>query len=161
MSPVLAPRRVSVALVVTVVPCTITSMHAEKVGKRERLIERAGELAQSGEHADRRIRRRRQHFMNDRLAAGLADIKVGERAADVDADLEAPRSRCWSRHPQSPSRSVLARIDVDHHRHRRIAGGAALEQAAAAAADDQFLDQLDDRAQPVGPCGWPQTSEQP
>src|ERR1700693_4702417 len=84
--------------------------------------------------------------MYDRLAAGLADIKVGERAADVDADLEAPRC-CWSSHSQFPAMSVLARIDVDHHRHRRIPAGPALEQAAAAAADDQFLDQFNDRAQ--------------
>ena len=85
---------------------------AEKVGERERCIERAGQLAQSGEHADRRIRRCRQHLMNDRLAAGLADIKVGERAADVDADLEAPRC-CWSRHPQS-----LKRVSACAYRRR-------------------------------------------
>ena len=85
---------------------------AEESCEFERRIERAGQLAQSGEHAYRRISRRRQHFMDDRLAAGLADIKVGERAADVDADLEAPRC-CWSRHPQS-----LKRVSACAYRRR-------------------------------------------
>ena len=39
-------------------------------------------------------------------------------------------------------------IDRQHHRHGGVAGGAALEQAMPAAFFDQFLDHLDDRAEP-------------